>query len=91
MAKVADTFGRIEVLLFAIFFYIVGTVIEATSVSVAAFAAGGVLQQVGLTTCILIIEIIISDTTSMRSRVLLLYMYVSSIPMNKQTITDLPY
>lgn len=90
MAKVADIFGRFEVLLFAIFFYILGmvrrrlitamllichlgTVIEAISTNISTFAGGNILQQLGLTTCILILEIIISDTTSMRSRVFLLY------------------
>lgn len=79
MAKAADIFGRIEVLLFAIFFYLVGTILEATSLNIATFATGGVLQQIGLTTCILIIETIISDITSMRSRVFLLYTCVASV------------
>jgi SIT family siderophore-iron:H+ symporter-like MFS transporter len=45
-AKIADVFGRTEVLLLTIIFYVVGTIIEATSHSVQAFAAAAVLYQV---------------------------------------------
>ena len=78
-------------LAFTIFFYIVGTILESTSLNIVTFATGGVFQQIGLTTCILIIEIIISDITSMRSRVFLLYTYVVGVHMDNQKLTYLPH
>lgn len=77
-AKIADVFGRIEIVVLSIFFYILGTVVEATSTGVAAFAAGAVLYQLGYTVIIVLIEIIIADITSLRSR--LLFSYVPAIP-----------
>ncbi|KAF2031580.1 siderochrome-iron transporter-like protein Sit1 [Setomelanomma holmii] len=77
-AKIADVFGRVEVVLISIMFYIIGTIVEATSNGVEAFCAGAVLYQVGYTTIIVLIEIIIADITSLRSR--LLFSYVPAIP-----------
>lgn len=71
-------FGRFEVVLISIVFYIIGTVVEATSNSVEAFAAGAVLYQIGYTVIIVLIEIIIADITSLRSR--LLFSYVPAVP-----------
>lgn len=77
-AKIADVFGRIEIIFISIVFYIVGTVVEATSTDVQAFAAGAVLYQIGYTVVIVLIEIIIADITSLRSR--LFFSYVPAIP-----------
>ncbi|KAF2851593.1 siderochrome-iron transporter-like protein Sit1 [Plenodomus tracheiphilus IPT5] len=77
-AKIADVFGRVEIVLLSIVFYILGTVIEATSTGVEAFAAGAVLYQIGYTVVIVLIEIIIADITSLRSR--LFFSYVPAIP-----------
>ncbi|KAF2630363.1 siderochrome-iron transporter-like protein Sit1 [Macroventuria anomochaeta] len=77
-AKIADVFGRVEVVLVSIFFYVLGTVIEAVSDNVESFAAGAVFYQVGYTTMIVLIEIIIADITSLRSR--LFFSYVPAIP-----------
>ncbi|KAH9866005.1 ferrioxamine B transporter [Plenodomus biglobosus] len=77
-AKIADVFGRVEIVMLSIFFYILGTVVEATSTGVEAFAAGAVLYQVGYTVIIVLIEIIIADITSLRSR--LFFSYVPAIP-----------
>jgi SIT family siderophore-iron:H+ symporter-like MFS transporter len=77
-AKIADVFGRVEVVLISIVFYLIGTIVEATSDGVASFCAGAVLYQVGYTVVIVLIEIIIADITSLRSR--LLFSYVPAIP-----------
>ncbi|KAH7392045.1 siderochrome-iron transporter-like protein Sit1 [Phaeosphaeria sp. MPI-PUGE-AT-0046c] len=77
-AKIADVFGRVEVVFISIIFYIVGTVVEATCTNVQGFAAGAVLYQVGYTVIIVLIEVIIADITSLRSR--LLFSYVPAIP-----------
>lgn len=74
----ADVFGRVEIVFISIIFYIVGTIVEATCTNVQGFAAGAVLYQVGYTVIIVLIEIIIADITSLRSR--LLFSYVPAIP-----------
>jgi SIT family siderophore-iron:H+ symporter-like MFS transporter len=53
----ADVFGRVEVVLISIVFYLLGTIVEATSNGVASFCAGAVLYQVGYTVVIVLIEI----------------------------------
>lgn len=47
LAKVSDVFGRVEILLFSIFFYVLGTIVEACSTGVKSFCAGAVLYQLG--------------------------------------------
>ncbi|KZM19443.1 transmembrane transport [Ascochyta rabiei] len=77
-AKMADVFGRVEVVLVSIFFYVLGTIIEAVSSDVESFSAGAVFYQIGYTTMIVLVEIIIADITSLRSR--LFFSYVPAIP-----------
>ncbi|KAH8710046.1 siderochrome-iron transporter-like protein Sit1 [Phaeosphaeriaceae sp. PMI808] len=77
-AKIADVFGRVEVVLISIVFYVLGTIVEASSHSVEAFCAGAVLYQIGYTVVIVLIEIIIADITSLRSR--LLFSYIPAAP-----------
>ncbi|KAJ4353159.1 ferrioxamine B transporter [Ascochyta clinopodiicola] len=77
-AKIADVFGRVEVVLVSIFFYVLGTIVEAVSSNVESFSAGAVFYQIGYTTMIVLIEIIIADITSLRSR--LFFSYVPAIP-----------
>ncbi|KAF2127021.1 siderochrome-iron transporter-like protein Sit1 [Dothidotthia symphoricarpi CBS 119687] len=73
-AKVADVFGRAELILVSIFFYIIGSVMEATSTNIVMFAAGAT----GYTAIILLVEVVIADTTSLRSRVF--FSYVPALP-----------
>lgn len=77
-AKIADVFGRVELVLVSIFFYTLGTVIEASTTGVAGFCAGSLLYQIGFTCVILLVEVIIADTTSLRSR--LLFSYIPALP-----------
>ncbi|CAK7220297.1 ferrioxamine B transporter [Sporothrix curviconia] len=77
-AKIADIFGRVELIIVSIVFYVVGTAVQAGSNNVNAFAGGAVLYQIGYTTIILLIEVIIADLTSTRSR--LLFSYVPALP-----------
>jgi len=48
-AKIADAVGRVELLCVALFFYAIGTVVEATSNGVSSYAGGVVLYQLGYT------------------------------------------
>ncbi|CAK7227447.1 ferrioxamine B transporter [Sporothrix bragantina] len=77
-AKIADIFGRVELVLVSIVFYVVGTAIQAGSNGVNAFAGGAVLYQIGYTTIILLIEVIIADLTSTRAR--LVSSYIPALP-----------
>ncbi|KIH90013.1 MFS transporter, SIT family, siderophore-iron:H+ symporter [Sporothrix brasiliensis 5110] len=77
-AKVADIFGRVELVLVSIVFYVVGTAVQASSSGVSAFAGGAVLYQIGYTTVILLVEVIVADLTSTRAR--LLFSYIPALP-----------
>ncbi|KAK3192361.1 ferrioxamine B transporter [Lecanicillium sp. MT-2017a] len=81
-AKVADVFGRVELLLASIVFYVIGTVVDATSHGVEAFAAGAVLYQIGFTCVSFLVEVILSDVTSLRARLLFSYVPVSPFLIN---------
>ncbi|KAJ9665892.1 ferrioxamine B transporter [Coniosporium apollinis] len=77
-AKIADVFGRVELILVSIFFYVIGTIVEATANGVGAFSAGAILYQIGYTCVILLVEVIIADITSLRSR--LFFSYIPATP-----------
>jgi len=53
--------------------YVVGTIVEATSTNVQGFGGGAVLFQFGYSAAILMMEVVISDLTSLRSRLLFSY------------------
>jgi SIT family siderophore-iron:H+ symporter-like MFS transporter len=55
-----------------------GTIVEATSNNVQGFAAGAFIYQIGYTCILLLVEVIIADTTSLRSR--LFFSYVPTAP-----------
>ena len=46
IAKLMDVFGRFEVLLVSIVFYVIGTIIEACSDEVKSFAGAAIIYQV---------------------------------------------
>ncbi|KAL4783351.1 major facilitator superfamily domain-containing protein [Aspergillus varians] len=71
--KLADAFGRIETLGLSIVFYLVGTMVEASSTGLAALCAGAVLYTLGFTIVQTLVDIIIADVTSTRVRLLATY------------------
>ncbi|KAL1840499.1 hypothetical protein VTJ49DRAFT_412 [Mycothermus thermophilus] len=77
-AKIADMFGRAELVALSVFFYVLGTVIETVSTNVSTFAAGALIYQIGFTMIILLVEVIIADITSTRAR--LLFSYIPATP-----------
>ncbi|KAK8194826.1 major facilitator superfamily domain-containing protein [Phyllosticta capitalensis] len=77
-SKIADVFGRVELVLVSIFFYVLGTIIEAAATNVSTFAAGAVFYQIGYTFVILLVEVIVADVTSLRSR--LFFSYIPATP-----------
>ncbi|GAA5915197.1 hypothetical protein JCM6882_001134 [Rhodosporidiobolus microsporus] len=84
-AKLADTFGRVEMMVFCAVLYVIGTIVEATSTNIQTFCAGAVLYQFGYSAAILIPYIIIADLTSLRSRVV-----ISVIPYTPWIINTFP-
>ncbi|KAI0713550.1 major facilitator superfamily domain-containing protein [Earliella scabrosa] len=77
-SKIADVFGRVELVLVSVFFYVLGTIVEAASNDVATFCAGAVLYQIGYTFVILLVEVIIGDISSLRAR--LFFSYIPATP-----------
>lgn len=77
-AKIADVFGRFEVVVASTFFYVLGMAIEATATSVYVFCAGGILYQIGYTCIVLLLEVLVADFSSMRARVF--FSYIPALP-----------
>jgi len=77
-AKIADVFGRVELVYLSIFFYLLGTVIEAAAHNVSAFAAGAIFYQIGYTIVTLLVEIIVGDISSLKGR--LAWSYIPALP-----------
>ncbi|KAK4703830.1 MFS transporter, SIT family, siderophore-iron:H+ symporter, partial [Phenoliferia sp. Uapishka_3] len=61
---------------------IIGTIVQSTSSSVGAFAGGAVLYQLGYTGLQLMVEVLIADTTSLRSRLVFSFVAVSPFLIN---------
>ncbi|TWU72683.1 hypothetical protein ED733_003420 [Metarhizium rileyi] len=77
-AKIADIFGRFEVVAASTIFYVVGMSIEATASSVYAFCAGAIVYQIGYTCIVLLLEVLVADFSSMRARVF--FSYIPALP-----------
>lgn len=77
-AKIADIFGRVELICLSVFFYVIGTIIEATATNMETFAGGNVIYQVGYTMIMLLLMVVIGDVTSTRAR--LLFSYIPALP-----------
>lgn len=78
-ARLSDIFGRTELLIVAILFYVVGTVIETQAYDVQRFAGGAVLFQVGLMGLSLMLELIIMDNSFMNWR--MVASFVPALPV----------
>ncbi|KAJ6016329.1 hypothetical protein N7540_010920 [Penicillium herquei] len=81
-ARVADVFGRFELVAVSMIFYLIGTTVESCATSIQMFSAGTVLYQLGYTGIVLLVEIIIADITSMRSRVFFSYLPATPFLIN---------
>jgi SIT family siderophore-iron:H+ symporter-like MFS transporter len=77
-ARIADVFGRVELIIVSVFFYTIGTIVEATAKNVQTFAGGSVLYQTGYTCVLLLVEVIIADITSLRAR--LFFSFIPTLP-----------
>ncbi|TPX14535.1 uncharacterized protein E0L32_005227 [Thyridium curvatum] len=77
-AKIADVFGRVELIMVSVFFYVIGTIVEATAQNIDTFAAGAIIYQIGYTMVMFLVEVVIGDITSTRAR--LLFSYIPALP-----------
>lgn len=77
-AKVADVFGRFEIVVASTILYVIGIVAEAVAESVEVFCFGAIIYQLGYTCIVLLMEVLVADYSSMRSRVFL--SYVPAVP-----------
>ncbi|KAL6247859.1 ferrioxamine B transporter [Rhinocladiella similis] len=78
LAKLADVFGRLEVFIFGVVVYTVGSIVEACANNVESFAGGAILYQLGYTTSLLIIEIMLADVTAVKNR--LFFAFLPNFP-----------
>lgn len=72
-AKIADIFGRVELVAFSVFLYVLGTVVEAVARNISTYAGGSVIYEVGQSMIKALNAIIVSDLTSTRSRLFFSY------------------
>lgn len=77
-ARASDIFGRITLLIFAILFYVVGTIIQSQAKNISRFAAGACIYQVGVTGIQLMLEVIAMDFSDLNWR--LLASFVPALP-----------
>lgn len=77
-ARLSDVFGRLEIFIVAVVFYIVGTVIESQAYDVQRYAAGSVFYQIGYSGVVLVLLLMMSDFSSLRWR--LYYSFVPAYP-----------
>ncbi|CAO3618017.1 unnamed protein product [Cunninghamella blakesleeana] len=78
LSKLANTFGRVELISFAIILYIIGTAVEASSQNVQTYAGGQVLFTLGMRSFQLLFEILLADVSSLRNRVV--FSFIPGLP-----------
>lgn len=74
-ARLSDRFGRLELFIVSILFYVVGTIIESQAYDVQRFAGGAVLYQIGYSGVQLILEVSLADMSTLNWR-----LFASFIP-----------
>ena len=67
-ARLSDVFGRLELFIVAVLFYVVGTIIECQSPTINAYVAGAVLYQIGYSGVLIVLLFILSDFSTLRWR-----------------------
>lgn len=67
-ARLSDRFGRLELFVTSIVFYVVGTIIESQATNVQKFAGGAVLYQIGYTGVIFILQVMLADFSNLNWR-----------------------
>lgn len=77
-ARASDIGGRFALLIIAIIFYSMGTIIESQATNVSRFAAGACFYQLGYTGIVLLLEVIAADFSNLNYR--LLASFIPALP-----------
>ncbi|CCH47159.1 Siderophore iron transporter [Wickerhamomyces ciferrii] len=77
-ARLSDVFGRLQILILSIVFYVIGTIIQSQATNIQNYCAGAVFYNLGYVGVLLIVFLILSDFSSLRWR--LFYQFVPSLP-----------
>ena len=78
VAKLSDVFGRLELVVVGVFFYVLGNIVCAAANNVGTLSGGQVLYTIGYTVLQIMLELLIADFTSVRSRVF--FSYLPAVP-----------
>lgn len=68
-AKISDIFGRLELFLVSLLFYVLGNIVCAAANNLSTLSGGVVLYTVGYAMIQVMLEALIADVTTIRSRV----------------------
>lgn len=68
-AKISDVFGRLELFLVALLFHVLGNIVCASANNLATLSGGVVLYTIGYAMIQIMLEVLIADVTTIRSRV----------------------
>lgn len=88
-ARLLDRFGRIEIFVTAILFYVVGTIIELQAWDINRFAGGAVLYSIGYTGVIVMIQIILADFSNLNWRLACLFIPAMPFIINTWVLGDI--
>ncbi|KAK9464215.1 major facilitator superfamily domain-containing protein [Lipomyces oligophaga] len=69
IARLCDMFGRLEIFIVAVVFYVIGTIIESQAYDVKRFAAGALFYQFGYTGSIVTLQLMSADFSFLNWRV----------------------
>ncbi len=78
LARLSDSFGRIEVCIVTIVLYSVGTVIMSQAYDIYRYCGGAVVYQVGYTGMTLVIHVVLADFSNLQWR--LFCFYIAGLP-----------
>ncbi|CAI1825505.1 hypothetical protein SEUBUCD646_0P04570 [Saccharomyces eubayanus] len=77
-SRLSDYFGRLQLFLVAIVFYVIGTIVQSQAYSVTVYAAGAVFYNSGYVGVSLLLTLIMSDFSTLKWRIF--YQYSSYWP-----------
>ncbi|KAK6878186.1 Siderophore iron transporter ARN1 [Candida tropicalis] len=70
-ARLSDRFGRVELLIFSIILYVVGTLIQSNAYGFNRFAAGSVIYQLGINGVRDMLWFVLADSTNLNWRLVI--------------------
>ncbi len=68
IARLSDVFGRLELYLISVMFFVIGTILESQSQTIQRYAGGAVLYEVGYCGIVLMLQILIADLSFLNWR-----------------------